>query len=261
MTIPPPEAWEDAIPPYGIRTPKPLAPARHLATALHRTAEDVSAALVMFGVPPVVTGATVVAGSAAARDAHWGVPGSAGARLALQAQGATTIRTDTGWTERYFAAATDGGTNPGGTPTAGWYPVAGRLPKVKVEPAAGQVTSPSVSVYTAIRYETEHYDNAGMHGTGTPTRLVAPVAGYYLATARQRVNAAAPASGNLALAVNGTLRPETLTSMNSTVSNVFIDTLDHVYLAAGDYVEVHVASSAPSQAVASGMATLAYWGP
>lgn len=64
-----------------------------------------------------------VASSSGARDTHWGTPADATARLALQNLAATTIRTDTGITERYYAGLTDGGSNPFGRAVAGWYPV------------------------------------------------------------------------------------------------------------------------------------------
>lgn len=71
--------------------------------------------------------AIYVAASSAARDAHFGTPANATARLALQNAGALCIRTDKGWTEQYFANTTDGGSNPGGVTTAGWYPLAGSI--------------------------------------------------------------------------------------------------------------------------------------
>lgn len=120
--IPPPDAYEDAIPPYGIRKPKAGAPANRLPLMIDRIAEDVTEALVTFGLPPVITGTPVVAASQTARDAHWGIPINATQRLALQNLGAKTIRTDLGYEERYFATITDGGTNPGGAMIPGWYP-------------------------------------------------------------------------------------------------------------------------------------------
>jgi hypothetical protein len=70
---------------------------------------------------------TFVASSSSARDIYWGVPSTLTQRLALQNSGATTIRTDTGWSEKYYATY-DASTNPGGATPAGWYPVEGILP-------------------------------------------------------------------------------------------------------------------------------------
>ena len=74
---------------------------------------------------------TYIAPSAAARDAKFGVPADETARLALQNTGARVIRTDTGWTERYYATY-NAATNPGGASPAGWYPVAGSVPDARV---------------------------------------------------------------------------------------------------------------------------------
>lgn len=110
-------------PVYSISYPDGTTKVIDLPAALHDEAYSVEAALAAFGMPPVVSGTPVVAASAAARDAHWGVPSTSSARLALQNLGAETIRTDTGVTERYFANLTDGGSNPGGKATAGWYTI------------------------------------------------------------------------------------------------------------------------------------------
>jgi hypothetical protein len=123
MSIPAPGTDEDATPIFGIRKPNSLMKAKWIGRAIGRIADDVESALSFFGLPPVVGAGTVVAASSGARDAHWGVPVTAADRLALQALGATTIRTDLGITETYLAALDDGGvgSNPGGMRVAGWY--------------------------------------------------------------------------------------------------------------------------------------------
>lgn len=123
MSIPAPGTDETATAVYGIRKPNSLQKAKWIGRAIGRIADDVESALQFFGLPPVVGAGTIVAASSGARDAHWGTPANATQRLALQALGATTIRTDKGWSERYYAAQDDGGTNanPGGMLTAGWY--------------------------------------------------------------------------------------------------------------------------------------------
>lgn len=122
--IPAPGADEDATPLYGIRKPKSSRLAKFIWQSIARIGDDVESALQTFGLPTVATGAIVVAASAAARDAHWGVPATAAARRALQDSGAVTIRTDTGIIERYYAGPTDGGANTmPGYPTAGWKPL------------------------------------------------------------------------------------------------------------------------------------------
>lgn len=149
MPIPAPEAWENSIPPYGIRAAKPTAQALKIPIALDRIARDVSTALEEFGLPPVVSSHSIVAASAAARDAHWGVPANAAERLALQSLGATTLRTDTGTEERYFASLTDGGANPGGRPVAGWEEV-GASSTAPFAQAAGEVSLPTVGVDAGV---------------------------------------------------------------------------------------------------------------
>jgi hypothetical protein len=74
---------------------------------------------------------TFVAASAAARDSRWGVPTTIADQRILQNLGARTVRTDTGFTEQYFASynATN---NPGGAASAGWYPVAGSYPYARL---------------------------------------------------------------------------------------------------------------------------------
>jgi hypothetical protein len=91
---------------------------------------------------------TFVAASATARDSRWGLPTTSAAQLVLQNLGARTIRTDTGFTEQYFAIF-HASTNPGGRLTAGWYPLpqaAGLLP---VRPSAVTFVTGTGSVTTS----------------------------------------------------------------------------------------------------------------
>lgn len=46
-------------------------------------------------------------------------------------QGITCIRTDKGWTETYYELY-NSSTNPSGASVAGWYPVSGKLPRLKL---------------------------------------------------------------------------------------------------------------------------------
>lgn len=128
MPIPAPGADEDATPIYGIRKPKASRKAMYIHQSIARIGDDVEAALQAFGLPPVAPSGSVVAFNDAARDAHWGTPANATARRTLQDLGATTVRPDKGWTERYYAGLTDGGANAGGAVVAGWYPISGSLP-------------------------------------------------------------------------------------------------------------------------------------
>lgn len=114
-------------PVYNIHYPNGSTKANALGPELQQMATDVEAALVAAQIPPAQPMSIVVAASEGARNAHWGIPDSETARLALQNKGATTVRTDRGWTERYYATY-NAATNPGGSTPAGWYPVEGQLP-------------------------------------------------------------------------------------------------------------------------------------
>lgn len=112
---------------YGISYPDGTTKASKLGDELGAMGISVEAALVAAGVPAVTNPDQATAGSDVARNAHFGIPSTEAERLALQRRGATCVRHDKGWTERYFATY-DANTNPSGASTAGWYPVAGRLP-------------------------------------------------------------------------------------------------------------------------------------
>ncbi|SEM73216.1 hypothetical protein [Cryobacterium luteum] len=77
------------------------------------------------------------AASAAVRDEIFGTPFVEADRLALQAQGAVVVRTDTGWTEMYYATY-HSLNNVQGLPQAGWYPIAGKLPSFHVRKGGPQ---------------------------------------------------------------------------------------------------------------------------
>lgn len=70
-------------------------------------------------------------GTAAQRNAIFGVPATAAARLALHLKMAQWKRVDKGWTEQYFATLADGASQANGAVSvAGWYPVFGVMPFV-----------------------------------------------------------------------------------------------------------------------------------
>ena len=100
--------------------------------------------------------APYVANSSAARDAKFGVPADETARLALQNSGAVTIRTDTGWTEQYYATY-NAATNPGGASPAGWYPVEGTMPDARVVRSTTGYTFSAGTWHTL--FNTAHWTN------------------------------------------------------------------------------------------------------
>ena len=131
-------------PAYGIRYPDGSTKAVNLGAELGQMATDVERALAAASLQPVTPAPMMVAQTAAARDAYWGVPGNETARRVLQGLGAQTVRPDKGWTEQYFATY-DATTNPGGAAAAGWYPVSGRLPRVTLAKTSAQSTTPGAA--------------------------------------------------------------------------------------------------------------------
>lgn len=116
---------------YRIPYPDAATKANKLGDELALMGAGVEAALIAAGVPAATNPDRIAAPSVAARDAYFGIPSTEAARVALQARGAETMRTDRGWTERFYASY-DAATNPGGVRTAaGWYPTAGRLPYLR----------------------------------------------------------------------------------------------------------------------------------
>lgn len=182
MALPPaPAADQNATPIYGIRYPKTSSKAMNLGLDFADLATDMETVLANAAMPAVITNTPVVAASASARDAHWGVPTTATQRLALQALGAETIRTDTGIDERYYAALTDGGSNPGGKATAGWYQLGG---STTVDGMLQLTTATSTATGTGVVTTfdaTDVYNNLGSDLTITRSsgKIVCAVAGTY----------------------------------------------------------------------------------
>lgn len=124
----------ERTPVYGIPYPGPTDKPKDASTHFAGIANGVEAALQTAVIPPVVAASIYVAPSDAARDAFWGKPTTPADQLTLQNRGATTIRSDKGYTEQYFAAY-NASTNPGGAGAAGWYVVA--TPRTPFAEAAG----------------------------------------------------------------------------------------------------------------------------
>ncbi|HXG71265.1 hypothetical protein [Plantibacter sp. RU18] len=106
---------------FGIKWPDSREKPKDHGTNQEAMALSIEAALLAASIPPTSNPDVRVAPSEAARDAHFGKPATAAAQLALQARGPMVIRTDTGHTERYFAAY-NAATNKAGRAVAGWYP-------------------------------------------------------------------------------------------------------------------------------------------
>lgn len=95
-------------------------------------------------------------GSTAVRDAKFGVPSTAGERVALAAKGATFFNTDKGWLEQYFAAYNDAGVgNAPARPAAGWAPA------VAMAPIRGGVLTQDAGTFTR---KGDVYEFSGVNG-------------------------------------------------------------------------------------------------
>lgn len=247
MPTPAPAADQNATPVYGIRYPKATSKAYQLPRDFEDLAEDMETILGDAGMPPVITGTPVVAASSGARDTHWGVPTNATQRLALQGLGAETIRTDTGITERYYAALMDGGTNLGGRATAGWYTVS-TAPVTVALRTTNQSIANGTSTPVAIAYDASPIHN-DVPGTFTPASgtFVATVAGLYKITAQASFDINATGSRIIqigkALAATPTVFTVTREGYAATASGGREETVpvvNYVQLAVGDVVRAQV---------------------
>lgn len=92
-------------------------------------------------------------GSTVERDAFWGAPAAAADQVALAKLRPTWFNTERGWLEQYFVPATttgwvvasDGPALASGIP-AGWYPIAGRMPRATLFGAGSQTLSGGTGV-------------------------------------------------------------------------------------------------------------------
>jgi hypothetical protein len=143
-----------------------------------------------------------VAASAAARNAHWGTPTTGSTQLALQNLGATTIRTDTGVVERYFATY-NASTNTGGSVTPGWFPVDG---SAVFYGTATRTTASGVdyAIGAAGFSYVESFDSLGWHNPSVnPERITPGITGLYRVTSTLSFAANATAYRRAQISVNG----------------------------------------------------------
>jgi hypothetical protein len=159
-----------------------------------------------------------VAASAAARNAHWGTPTTSSTQLALQNLGATTIRTDTGVVERYFATY-NATTNIGGSAAPGWYPVDGSATFSAT--ATKSTTNNTVENVGASGYAyTELTDNLGWHSpTVNPERITPTVAGLYRVTSTIYWGAGTTGTRRLQLLKNATPILESRNTASVSIGN------------------------------------------
>jgi hypothetical protein len=232
-------------PTFGIPYPDATTKGKNLPTELQAMAAGVEAALVAASVPPVTPAPVMVAATAAARDAYWGVPATEAARVTLQGRGATTIRTDKGWTERYYATY-NASTNPGGATPAGWYPIEGAIPEVNLLPSGNQAVNAgsTITAWSApgsggsVLTDSEWFTYSG--GVITALR-----AGRYRIMARASVVNAAGQALAFFLTRNGTseIITQTTVQTHSTYGTMADLRTDSFPLAAADTVRLYVTAA------------------
>lgn len=162
---------------FGIPYPDSQTQVYRLGDELRQMAGGVEAALIAAGVPAVTNLDRAVCPTVAARDAHFGVPSTPAARLALQTRGAECVRLDTGYTERYYADY-DAAANPGGATPAGWYPTSGALPyAVLRRPTAAIAVPNQLAALIPFGETSTSHVGGGMIATQSGVRV--PLAGVY----------------------------------------------------------------------------------
>jgi hypothetical protein len=114
------------------------------------------------------------------------------------------------------------------------------VPSAKVYKAAGQAI-PTATI-TTLTFDSERYDNAGIHSTASNTsRLTAPKAGVYLIAASVAWASNATGERFVQVSINGS-PTQRLAGQRSTASGGFFENSIAAvhYLKAGDYVEIAV---------------------
>jgi hypothetical protein len=175
---------------------------RQIPAYMKALAEGVEAALRAAGVPAATNPDRVVASSDAARNAHFGVPGTVAAQRTLQTRGAECVRPDLGWVERYFGKY-DAATNAGGVQygPAGWYPVGGKLPGV-LATAATSVMPATVGAAKPLTFASALYNRGVTYNPSTGVATITK-AGVYQISGAMRVSSVA-GDVRLYISVNGT---------------------------------------------------------
>ena len=147
-----------------------------------------------------LTGQVIVA-DAAARDVLYPSP----------VQGNAVFRNDRGWAEQYYGLY-NVSTNPGGVSVAGWYPVAGNLPKAQARRSTTAVTLSNLWVdRSATANWTEYFRvNVDAYNVG----WVVPVTGFY------EISVALAANDGLAAAVAPNTAPTGQASAGVVLSGI-----------------------------------------
>lgn len=111
------------------------------------------------------------------------------------------------------------------------------------------------NVFQAVAFDSEEVDASAMHAPGTPSRITAVVAGYYLCVGALQFASNATSYRQLYIGKNGVAGPQTLQAPASTTH--IQQVVGEVYLNVGDYIEL-VARQATGAALA--LAVGSTWG-
>lgn len=165
---------------YGIRYPEPTTKAYLLPESFQNLALDTEGALSAAAIPPAVPAPVMVAATAAARDLYWGIPANNTQRQTLQNKGATTIRTDLGYTEQYYNLY-NASTNPGGALVSGWSPISGTAigAKLSRNSTAFSLANSAYTQLTSVGFSTIVARGGVTVTTGSDTRITIPTPGLY----------------------------------------------------------------------------------
>jgi hypothetical protein len=126
-------------------------------------------------------------------------------------QGDSVFRQDTGWLETYFGLY-NVSTNPGGVSVAGWYPVAGNLPKAQ---ARRSTTAVTIANAWADRSATTNWTTYFAHNVAAYNAgWVVPVTGVY------EISVAVAAGDAVAAAVAPNTAPTSQTSTGVVLSGI-----------------------------------------
>lgn len=224
-------------PVYGIRYPDSTTKLKELGGELAQMGGDFERAMQTAGIPPVSNPQIIAAPSAAARDAYWGTPTTEATRLALQAKGAQTVRTDKGWTEQYYATY-NAGTNPQGALPAGWYQTNGG----GISFFGSILTNTALAGTQPIGYSTIVEDTHSAWSASNK-RWTCPVGRKYMVTTS--IKQTSSASFGLILRKNG--EPIAYTGNAQAVSFSGTQIAIPLTLKPGDYIDVTPDSDVTSQ--------------